>query len=494
MKIIQTGRLILYVLLLALSFQKAQAMEGESKPLHRGVRVIGKADTNSADDIKTLVSLCDVIATGKGTVNDNGRVTHFKGLDYNHKITAEEREILYRPLIDVSIRLKRAGNEEALAKVFRAYIRNLNGSYAAWQKVSLADNVNERKLFYHHLTALAVSALAIDDFEKLTLSDDVQKLFAEKKEKVRTSASFKRALESVTGLNGEIRQVKAYIKKQPESHLVLGVRNNEDRLERFDSNWVFLNNEPHDPNKGRCLTVDFNDLSQLEKIAFGLPGLFNSIVTDASVFKFTQWDQRHLTYFKSMLKKGGEFIFIPGDTQRAADIVVSDIDSCLTHLSDIVKTPLSTIEEHLSCLLYFNRKPDFTPLNEGRPQRLNYHYQTFEGDSETLRSFIKLKKEQYKKYKDNAPTSFYTPDIIDFINGHKLETESLWKQTWELALWISEEFFRRYTVLWYMPILGSVFDKVLYMRDEGYCDYKPYPFDIGNSSPLYIRCINNIVP
>ncbi|MBY0282153.1 MAG: hypothetical protein K2W94_08400, partial [Alphaproteobacteria bacterium] len=190
-------------------------------------------------------------------MDDNGRVVRFKGFDYAYKTTDSEREVLAKPLIDVAIRLKNAGSCKALADFFSRQTRNLANSYTSWQATS---EENKRKVFYHQLTALALSALAIGDGEKLTLNSSIQALFDKRKTTVAGREWFQNALESVTGLKGEIRQVKAYAKKRPEAHLVLGVNNNEDRLERFNANWVFLNNEPHDSNKGRCLTVDFNDL------------------------------------------------------------------------------------------------------------------------------------------------------------------------------------------------------------------------------------------
>ncbi|MBY0282152.1 MAG: hypothetical protein K2W94_08395 [Alphaproteobacteria bacterium] len=67
MKITKTVRLILYVFLLALSFQKAQTMEAELryKPLHHGVSVISRIDAHSTDDINILQDLCNVVTTGR---------------------------------------------------------------------------------------------------------------------------------------------------------------------------------------------------------------------------------------------------------------------------------------------------------------------------------------------------------------------------------------------------------------------------------------------
>lgn len=481
MKIIKTYRLILYALLtiaLATNFQKTQATEVEPKPLHRGVRVIDTIDAHSANDVEVLRSLCDVITTGKGAVNDDGRIVRFKDFDYAHKITDKEREILYRPLIDVPLRLKNIGNSMALEEFFSTHLTNLIGSHTAYQEAlsKTTFSTNQKRLFYHHLTALAISVLAIGDFEKLNLNTDIKNLFEQRKEQISQSLSFKKALKSVTGLNGEIRQVKAYVKKQPESHLVLGVKNNEDRVnERFDPNWVFLNDEPHDPSKGRCLTVNFNDLSQLEKLASGLSGLFTSIVTDFAVFKFAEWDQRHLSYFKAMLKTGGEFIFHPEvygsmigciDDEKA----MRDFNGC------------KSIEDIIFALTKYN--PDFNTslsiraLKASKLQTLRYNYQALSVNSPILISLV-------------SETGACKDEFDQFIEMHNLKEKKAYLQRGVLAFWIGNTFFERYPVLWNMPILEAVFDKVLYMKHSEYCEYKPYPFDTGNSFPLYIRCIKS---
>ncbi|MBY0282079.1 MAG: hypothetical protein K2W94_08005 [Alphaproteobacteria bacterium] len=200
-----------------------------------------------------------------------------------------------------------------------------------------------------------------------------------------------------------------------------------------------------------------------------------------------------MTHFKAMLKAGGEFVFLPGCTRRMEEIVGDvEIPEYLDGFS--LQSP-ETIEGLLSWLHNFNREPNFTPLKEGRPQPLSYFYRNFEGDSATLRSFIKFKKEQYRKNR------WDTSDIIKFINDGSFQDENfeneivaLEQQTYELAMWIGQEFFEKYLVLCNMPILDAVFDKVMYMRDEEYCEYKPYPFDIKNPSAVYIRCIKSLVP
>lgn len=117
-----------------------------------------------------------------------------------------------------------------------------------------------------------------------------------------------------TLLAKEVDNVKDHISSLPnkEADLVLGVNNGEeDLLKRFDDSYVFLNIEHQNPTAPRSLTVDFNDLTQLQGLANQLPGTFDKIILDDSTFKFTAWTKEHLAAFRDLLKVNGEFIFAP---------------------------------------------------------------------------------------------------------------------------------------------------------------------------------------
>ena len=111
--------------------------------------------------------------------------------------------------------------------------------------------------------------------------------------------------------------MKAYAaKRKPDEkiNLVLCVSNMEENVEqdRFDKSWIFLDYKNHDAVSGRCLTVDFNDLDQLQKLSVGLAEIFDSIVWDFGCFSyFKEQGLPALQCFKSMLKKQGKFVFMP---------------------------------------------------------------------------------------------------------------------------------------------------------------------------------------
>ncbi|ACP20920.1 hypothetical protein Aasi_1600 [Candidatus Amoebophilus asiaticus 5a2] len=119
----------------------------------------------------------------------------------------------------------------------------------------------------------------------------------------------------LTLLEKQIRNVRNYISTLSQSYLVLGVSNEESDInERFNSCYIFLNGDHKDLTDKRILSVNFNNLKDLEQLANGLNQAFDKIILDDSCFKFTNWYITHIKKFKKLLKPGGKFIFGPSLT------------------------------------------------------------------------------------------------------------------------------------------------------------------------------------
>jgi len=116
----------------------------------------------------------------------------------------------------------------------------------------------------------------------------------------------------LTLLEKQIRNVKSYISTLSQSYLVLGVSNEESDInERFNSCYIFLNEDHKDLTDKRILSVNFNNLKDLGQLANGLDQAFDKIILDDSCFKFTDWYIAHIEKFRKLLKPGGKFIFGP---------------------------------------------------------------------------------------------------------------------------------------------------------------------------------------
>jgi hypothetical protein len=286
--------------------------------MHSSVSLIDAMDIDSADNLEKLSVLSTILTAGQGTIEHEGKKINFSGIDYAHKTTDQELTILYRPLIDVTKRMQDTGENKALDMLFNEIILKLRERYANWHSANefTTKTVAHLKIdFYHYLTTLVLCALANDrniSEEVLGLGADGKALLDLQRERVFASQPYKNALASVTGFLGELRQVKAYIKKKPYIRLALGVSNEESNLkEKFlDENWIFLNDSGHNLTLGRCLTVNFNGFG-LQQIADIFGESFDSIVADRSVVKFSKWNRWHLRKFNQMLKPRGTFVFLP---------------------------------------------------------------------------------------------------------------------------------------------------------------------------------------
>jgi len=125
---------------------------------------------------------------------------------------------------------------------------------------------------------------------------------------------------NLTLLEKQIRNVRDYISTLSQSYLVLGVSNEElDLHERFNSCYIFLNENHKDLSNNRILSVNFNNLNELEQLANGLNQAFDKIILDDSCFKFADWYIAHIEKFKKLLKPGGKFIFGPSLTIGLGD-------------------------------------------------------------------------------------------------------------------------------------------------------------------------------
>ncbi len=303
--------------------------------LHPAVSSLNQLYEQNADDFGQVKGLCTVISTQ---------------VDCTRQATDEEREILYNPLIDTVWRLSAASDtslvdsalsqdglkrdnlykkrKEELESFFNELNDRVSAAHSAYERNTKDKN---REIFFHHqLTVFAVcrsalTAYRVLNLKRLTEANTLGGLMhlpdspfrSVELQNLKESEPFKKALEAVSGLNGEILQVKAYAaKRKPDEkmNLVLCVSNMEENVEqdRFDKSWIFLDYKNHDAVSGRCLSVNFNDLDQLQKLSVGLAGIFDSIVWDIGCFSYFQGQGLPaLQCFKSMLKKQGKFVFMP---------------------------------------------------------------------------------------------------------------------------------------------------------------------------------------
>ncbi|MHB9148279.1 MAG: class I SAM-dependent methyltransferase [Candidatus Amoebophilus sp.] len=141
----------------------------------------------------------------------------------------------------------------------------------------------------------------------------------------------------LTLLEKQIRNVRNYISTLSQSYLVLGVSNEESDInERFNSCYIFLNDDHKDLTNKRILSVNFNNLKDLEQLANGLNQAFDKIILDDSCFKFTDWYIAHIEKFKKLLKSGGKFIFGPSLTISLGDFKsMSTQEEIIQHIESI---------------------------------------------------------------------------------------------------------------------------------------------------------------
>lgn len=125
--------------------------------------------------------------------------------------------------------------------------------------------------------------------------------------------------ERLEALRQEISKVKEYLAGMENTRLVMGMSNDSgEQAKRFTDNYVFLN-ETHQAPSNRNLSVDFNDLDELNLVSSELENTFDMVVLDDSTFKFTDWGKEHLSHFKKILKPGGQFIFGPSHLGTTMD-------------------------------------------------------------------------------------------------------------------------------------------------------------------------------
>jgi hypothetical protein len=153
---------------------------------------------------------------------------------------------------------------------------------------------------------------------------------------VITSAS-----ERTLTLDQQIALVKEYLKTIQHPRLILGV-GNADELNGIKGANPFLDNvndilvnEKQKPGilVNRTLTVNFNDLAQLNKLADAFAGAFDVITADFFVTKYANWSKEHLDAFKRMLKPGGLF-FMPIDAEeRGITILANTVEDLFKQAS-----------------------------------------------------------------------------------------------------------------------------------------------------------------
>jgi hypothetical protein len=118
--------------------------------------------------------------------------------------------------------------------------------------------------------------------------------------------------ETFAGLQEDIDGVKNYAQTHHQLSLALGVNDEEKSLgNKFDQNWVYLDDTNTKNIEGRHLNINFNNLDELTQLAEELPEQFSKLVLDNNVYKFTNWTVQHLESFKKTLKDGGTFQFQP---------------------------------------------------------------------------------------------------------------------------------------------------------------------------------------
>lgn len=134
-----------------------------------------------------------------------------------------------------------------------------------------------------------------------------------------TSSLYASTPERLVVLFEEILNVKEYLAGIGKPRLVMGMNNDSGKeAGRFTDNYIFLN-ITHDTTSNRNLSVNFNDLEELDLVSSGLENVFDMVVLDDSTFKFTSWRKVHLSHFKKMLKSGGQFVFGPSNEANGID-------------------------------------------------------------------------------------------------------------------------------------------------------------------------------
>jgi hypothetical protein len=118
-------------------------------------------------------------------------------------------------------------------------------------------------------------------------------------------------------LQQQISHVKEYLKNIKHPRLILGVGNapelngNPGPNPFLDNaNDILASNEQKPAVLvNRSLTLNFNDLAQLNKLSEAFADTFEVITTDFLVTKYAEWTKDHIAAFKRMLKPGGIFVF-----------------------------------------------------------------------------------------------------------------------------------------------------------------------------------------
>lgn len=134
-------------------------------------------------------------------------------------------------------------------------------------------------------------------------------------------------------LDKQIENVKVYINSLNNNNnnnnnvcLALGVGNNEPCLDRFHASYIFLNKTQANESDPRSLSVDFNNLEQLEYLSAKLANTFDQIILDYSTFKFTHWFAAHCVQFKKLLKPQGKFIFATDVEYQRLNVVTEPLN------------------------------------------------------------------------------------------------------------------------------------------------------------------------
>lgn len=131
--------------------------------------------------------------------------------------------------------------------------------------------------------------------------------------------------ERLENLSKEIEQVQEYLRSIEAPRLDMGVSNdNGHETNRFTKDYVFFNITHRVPS-ARNLSVDFNDLEELDLLSSKLENTFDMVVLDDSTFKFTEWKKDHLLHFKKLLKSGGVFIFGPSLSSTSMEFSVDKV-------------------------------------------------------------------------------------------------------------------------------------------------------------------------
>lgn len=452
--------------------------------LHPAVDSLNQFYEQNADDFGQVKGLCAVISTQ---------------VDCTRQATDEEREILYKPLIDTVWRLSAASDtslgdsalsqdgvkrtklyeqrKEELESFFNELSDRVSTAYSAYERNT--KDKNKEILFHHQLTVFAVCE-AVAQCVGLKLGR-WESLFELQKEYVQKSEPFKKALEAVSGLNGEILQVKAYAaKRKPDEkiNLVLCVSNMEENVEqdRFDKSWIFLDYKNHDAVSGRCLTVDFNDLDQLQKLSVGLAEIFDSIVWDFGCFSyFKEQGLPALQCFKSMLKKQGKFVFMPTSSggyviRRLPELKeIKDFDNIDALCEQIMRQPEVRRQRREAYNLVASA--EVSPV---------LRYPTFGAEFGFTTGTKNLLKEMPLR-------GVFDQFILDYSLGGVGEDD----QRRAFQQYIQIKILKEYTIPMVDPILWAAFGK----ENVRLCEGMPYPINYKRSGDaptgLFMECTRN---